>query len=184
MTRSTIYTVGHSNTSAEVLLEKLASQEVDLLVDVRRYPSSQRHPHFKGPVLAAYLAGHGVRYLHEEPLGGHRKPAADSANAGLGTGGLRAYADHMATPAFREALERLIRIAAEETVAVMCAEADPERCHRRILSDALVGRGLEVIHILGPDETRVHQLHPRARVGTDGIPVYPGPGQAQLELFR
>ncbi len=178
-----IYTVGHSNTPPEVLIEKLDSQGIELLVDVRRYPSSRRHPHFNGPVLAKYLAEHGILYRHEEPLGGHRQPVPDSVNAGITQDGLRAYADYMATPAFGDALGRLIELAAKQATAVMCAEAAPERCHRRLLSDALVGRGLEVVHVLSTEENRRHQLHPRARLTDDSVPFYPCPRKAQLELF-
>lgn len=179
----TIYTVGHSNTPSEVLADKLASRAVGLLVDVRRYPSSRRNPQFNGPMLSAFLAERGVRYRHEEDLGGHRKPRPESRHTGLRHEGFRAYADHMETAAFRAAAERLIADAGDTTVAVMCAEAAPEHCHRRYLADHLTARGCEVVHILSPEEVRPHRLHPRARVLDGGAVAYPDPAEAQLTLF-
>lgn len=176
-----LYTVGHSNTPAELLLEKLESHSVTLLVDVRRYPSSRWNPQFNGPVLARWLRHRGVEYRHEVDLGGHREPFPGSPNTGLDPA-FQAYADHMGTADFQRALERLVRHAHERPTAVMCAEAAPENCHRRYLADAVTIRGLEVRHILSPSETRPHALHPLARRDGDGL-VYPAADEAQLRLF-
>lgn len=180
---TTVFTVGHSNTPAEVLVEKLEAHGVQVLVDVRRYPSSRRHPHFNGPALAELLESRGIRYHHEQDLGGHREPFAESPNDGLPEGAFRGYADHMGSRAFREALDRLLAQAAETPTAVMCAETDPTKCHRNLLADALVTRGCEVVHVLGPSESRRHALHPNARVIAFGRVIYRAPEAVQLSLF-
>lgn len=180
---TTLFTVGHSSTSAEELAAKLEAHGVRVLIDVRRYPSSRRYPQFNRPALAEMLAGRGLRYLHEEDLGGYREPFAGSPNTGLPEGAFRGYADHMGSHAFRGALDRLLAQAAEMLTAVMCAEADPTQCHRNLLADALVAQGCEVFHILGPGEIRGHTLHPNAHVIKGGRVIYPDPGPVQLSLF-
>lgn len=152
-------------------------------MDVRRYPTSRRHPHFDAGALSDALAEAGVAYRHEEALGGYREPADDSRHTALGRSGFTAYADHMEGEAFRTALERVLGQAERRRVAVMCAEADPERCHRRMLADAAVARGRTVLHVLGPGTARDHELDPRARVLDDGGVAYPAPGDAQRDLF-
>src|SRR5215212_6404131 len=148
----TIFTIGHSTHALDEFLALLAGPGIELLVDVRRYPSSRRYPWFNGPALAAAVPA----YRHEEALGGRRSPAPDSANGGWRVRQFRGYADHMASAEFREALDRLI--AEPRRTAVMCAEAQWWRCHRRLLSDALVARGAEVIHIDSRGRTEAHRL--------------------------
>lgn len=178
-----VFTIGHSNTSSEELVAKLEAHGVRMLVDIRRYPSSRRHPQFNGPALAESLADRGIRYLHEEDLGGHREPFANSPNSGLPEGAFRGYADHMGSHVFRGALERLLTLAGEKLTAVMCAELDPAHCHRSLLADVLMSRGCEVFHILGSGECRLHTLHPNARLLKTGRVIYPDPGPVQLSLF-
>ena len=147
---------------------------VRLVADVRRYPRSRRHPHFNTEVLAEALPG----YAHVAELGGRRRPAAGSVNDGWEVEAFRAYADHMATAEFARGLERLESLARETPAAVMCAEAPWWRCHRRLVSDALLVRGWEVCHI-GPDgRLTAHELPDFAVV--DGVEIrYPAP---QLRL--
>jgi uncharacterized protein (DUF488 family) len=164
--------VGHSTRPIEELVGLLRSAGVRLLVDVRRYPASRRYPHFSGPALSAALAASGIGYRHEVDLGGHREPHPDSPNTALRATAFRGYADHMATQRFAEALARLEGTAEKESVAVLCAEADPARCHRQLLADALVARGGRVAHILGPGRVEDHVLHPAARVTPRGGIVY------------
>src|SRR3954451_23267115 len=108
-----IFTIGHSTHELDAFLALLRGAEIELLVDVRRYPSSRRFPWFNGPALAQALPA----YRHEEALGGRRDPAPDSSNGGWRVGQFRGYADHMASPGFREALDRLM--AEERRLAVM-----------------------------------------------------------------
>lgn len=162
-----IYTIGHSTRSREELLELLREHHIARLVDVRRFPGSRRHPHFARQALSASLPAAGIEYAHEPGLGGYRKPRLDSPNTAWRAAGFRAYADHMDSDEFREVLGRLIDHAEEKATAIMCAEAVPWRCHRQLISDALVARGHEVVHILGPDKTDAHELNPNARLLAD-----------------
>lgn len=143
-------------------------------------PASRRHPHFAGPALSQALAEQGVVYFHEPALGGHRRPRADSPNTYWRVEAFRGYADHMATPEFEGGLERLIALGAQAATAYLCAEAVPWRCHRQLLSDALVARGHAVRHILGSGQQKEHALPPAARVAEDGRVTYPAPRQASL----
>jgi uncharacterized protein (DUF488 family) len=156
----------------------LLGQSVERLADVRRYPSSRRMPWFNGPLLARSLDEAGVRYEHFESLGGRRSPVAGSANGGWRVGQFQGYADHMESEEFQAALERLTAPAAERRTAVMCAEAQWVKCHRRLLSDALTARGHEVLHIDSRGATRRHELTDFAVVEGERV-TYP-PLQAEL----
>jgi uncharacterized protein (DUF488 family) len=158
---------------------------VELLVDVRRFPGSRRHPQFGSAALAASLAEAGIGYRHAEALGGRRSGEAGAAspNGAWRNAAFRAYADYMATPAFRAALDTLLRDARERATAIMCAEAVPWRCHRRLITDALLARGVPVLDILGPGPPSPAALTPDAVVLPDGGVVYPPPGGVQEELF-
>jgi len=174
MTESTtIWTVGHSNRSQEELVDLLTLHHIRLLADVRRFPGSRRHPHFRREPLAEALRAAGVEYRHFEALGGRRhKRSNDSPNRGWRVEGFNAYADYMQTAPFQTALEELIQLAAEQHAAIMCAEAVPWRCHRRLISDALTARGVKVIDILGPRQTRPHTMPDFAQVSGPTV-TYP-----------
>jgi uncharacterized protein (DUF488 family) len=178
-----VYTIGHSTRSTDELLQLLREHGVTCLVDVRRFPSSKRHPHFGGEALAASLGAAGNGYSHEPDMGGYRKPRSDSPNTAWRSAGFQAYADHMDTEEFRAALDRLIERAGRGSTAIMCAEATPWRCHRRLISDALVARGHEVIHVLGSAKVETHALNPDAQALADGRLVYPRPPPEQMGLF-
>jgi len=164
-----IYTVGHSTHPAEGFLGLLVRHGIKALADIRRWPSSRRFPHFRGPALRDFLAAHGILYRHFPDLGGWRKPRPDSPNTGLTSPGFRGYADHMQSPEFQEALAELLRLAREHPTALMCAEGLPWRCHRWFLADLLLVRGLRVIHILPDGSLREHRLHPLARPAGDHL---------------
>jgi uncharacterized protein (DUF488 family) len=176
-----IHTVGHSTRSAEEFVELLRAHEISRLADVRTIPRSRRHPQFSREKLAPTLEGAAIAYRHYAGLGGLRKPRADSRNTAWRNEGFRGYADYMEASAFTHALEDLIAWAAESggrpavdaRVAVMCAEALWWRCHRQLIADALVIRGIEVAHITGLGEAALHRLTAFARV--EGAHVsYPG----------
>ncbi|HEX4496412.1 MAG TPA: DUF488 domain-containing protein [Thermoanaerobaculia bacterium] len=179
-----VLTVGHSTRPIEELLALLAENGVQTLVDVRRFPGSRRHPQFSREALAASLAAAGIGYVHEPDLGGRRAARPDSPHTAWRVEAFRGYADHMETPEFQAALDRLIQRVAGETVVILCAEAVPWRCHRRLISDALVARGLQVLHILGPNRTDPHELNENAHVLAGGRLVYSGAGGGQGELFE
>jgi uncharacterized protein (DUF488 family) len=191
-----IFTIGHSTREADDFVALLSHHGVDLLVDVRRHPGSRRHPHFNREALAERLATDGIEYRHAPDLGGRRvgpsanEPADsprrddssghgrspgrdDSPNRGWRNASFRAYADYMATPPFRAALDQLLDDAGNHTVAVMCAEAVPWRCHRNLISDALVARDVEVRHILSDDAPSRHEVNPMARLSPQGTLTYP-----------
>jgi uncharacterized protein (DUF488 family) len=173
-----IFTIGHSTHEQDAFLRLLRGARIELLVDVRRYPSSRRYPWFSGRELEGSLAGAEIKYRHREALGGRRNPSRDSPNGGWRVGQFRGYADHMATPEFRQAFDELM--AEHRRTAVMCAEAQWWRCHRRLLSDALVARGVEVVHLDARGRAEPHSLTDFAVV-EEGRVTYP-PAQAELDV--
>lgn len=179
-----LLTVGHSTRSAEEFVDLLRAHGVRLLVDVRRFPGSRRHPWFNREALRETLEEAGIAYRHAPELGGRRGTSRDdSPNTAWRNDSFRAYADHMASPDFRAALQRLLEDAGERRTAVMCAEAVPWRCHRQLISDAVVAGGGEVLHVLDEARTDRHALREEARVAEDGTVTYPGPDADQRELF-
>ena len=177
-----VFTIGHSTRGIEEFIALLRGNGIELLVDVRRFPGSRRHPQFGRDELAASLADAGIAYRHEEALGGRRAgdpSAGPSPNTAWRQASFRAYADYMATPPFRAALERLMADAAVRRPAVMCAEAVPWRCHRRLITDALLARGVPVFDIIGPGPAAPAVLSPHAVVQGDGV-IYPATPQADL----
>jgi uncharacterized protein (DUF488 family) len=167
------YTIGHSSRSIDEFVERLDEHAIRRLVDVRRYPGSRQHPQFNREMLAQSLADRGITYRHAPELGGRRRSGTDSVNTAWRNSGFRGYADWMASPEFRLELDRLAGEVAKEATAVMCAEAMPWQCHRFLLADALVARDIEVVHILGADSVKLHELNPDARIDAQGVLTYP-----------
>ena len=159
-----VLTIGHSTRTLEELIELLRHHEVELLIDVRTVPASRRMPHFMKASLERSLPDHGIAYMHMPELGGLRKPKPDSINSGWRNVGFRGYADYMQTPAFDEALDTLIQMSGAKRVAIMCAEAVPWRCHRSLIADALVIRGIRVVHILSVTSRLPHERTRSARI--------------------
>jgi uncharacterized protein (DUF488 family) len=151
-----------------------------VLADVRRFPGSRRVPHFNAGELERVLADAGIEYVHLPELGGRRRPVPGSPNGGWRSEQFQGYADHMASDEFAAGLERLLRLASGRPLAVMCAEAQWWRCHRRLLSDALVVRGVEVLHIDSRGGSRRHELTDLAVVQSGRL-TYP-PAQGRLAL--
>ena len=169
----TIFTIGHSDLSLDAFLDRLASAGVTLVADVRRYPGSKRFPHFAKAAFEPALRGRGVGYVHLPALGGFRAAPDDTKPFADLDPKWHPYAANMQTTAFANAVDDLIARADDETVVgVMCAERDPQHCHRHLLADALVVRGVEVVHLLADGEQQPHRLHPAALI--DGTAVtYP-----------
>jgi uncharacterized protein (DUF488 family) len=168
-----VLTIGHSTRPIEVFLALLTAHGVQVLGDVRTVPRSRHNPQFEQTALAASLAAAGIEYRHWPALGGLRKPRPDSTNTAWKNANFRGYADYMQTPAFEQALDDLITLSADRVVAIMCAEAVPWRCHRSLVADALLARGLEPREIVSARATRAHKLTGWARV-SDGRVTYPG----------
>lgn len=163
-TKGTIFTIGHSTMPIERFAEILRIYGIECLADVRTIPRSRRNPQFNADSLAASLAAHGIEYRPCPSLGGLRRARKDSPNAGWRNPSFRGYADYMQTEAFQDALESLIRMGLEKRVAIMCAEAVPWRCHRSLVADALVVRGVPAVEILSETSWRPHKLTPFAEV--------------------
>ena len=165
-----VFTIGHSTRELDEFVALLRENGIERLADIRRYPGSRRYPHFSRESLATTLPQVGIEYIHVEQLGGRRQPRVDSPNTAWRNEQFRAYADHMASDEFRDAVDALL--ASDKITAVMCAEAVPWRCHRNLLADDLVRRGIEVIHILGTNATKPHEMNPNARLA-GGHLTYP-----------
>jgi uncharacterized protein (DUF488 family) len=172
---TTVYAIGHSTRTAGEFVALLNAHGVRELVDVRTIPRSRHNPQFNTDALAATLAAAGIGYVHMPSLGGLRRPKPDSINAGWRNDSFRGYADYMQTPAFAAAIDALIGIAASQPTAVMCAEAVPWRCHRSLIADALLVRGLLAVEIVSETRTTPHALTPFARVAGTEI-TYPAEG--------
>ncbi len=168
-----VLTVGHSTRPIDVFLRLLVAHGIQTLADVRTIPASRRHPQFGRDALAASLAAAGIAYVHMPGLGGLRRPRPDSTNGAWRNASFRGYADYMETAAFRQSLDELIAAASNALVAIMCAEAVPWRCHRSLISDALVARGVAVEEIVSERQTRPHSLTAWARIAGDRV-TYPG----------
>ena len=167
------YTIGHSTRSADEFLSALRIHGVDLVVDVRRLPGSERHPHFNRDALATTLGEYQIEYRHLESLGGRRSSdLTDSPNAAWDNKSFRAYADYALSEEFQTTLGELIELGENYTPAIMCAEAVYWRCHRRIIADWLIARGHDVVDIFGPERTDDHELT-RFAVVNDGSVLYP-----------
>jgi uncharacterized protein (DUF488 family) len=168
-----IWSIGHSTHGLDELVELLAGHEIGALVDIRTVPKSRRHPHFRSDALARSLPERGIAYTHLPPLGGFRRPRADSPNAAWRNDSFRGYADYAMTGEFAAGLAELRRIAEAERTAMMCSEALWWRCHRRLVADRLVAAGDAVLHIGADGRVSEHELTPMACVSGDGQITYP-----------
>lgn len=174
-----VLTIGHSTRSLEEFIHLLEVHGVEHLVDVRTIPRSRHNPQFNAEELASALKRSGIGYGHKPGLGGLRHPRKDSVNTGWRNASFRGYADYMQTEEFRKNLEELIDLSKRQQIAVMCAEAVPWRCHRSLIGDALVVRGIRVENIMGPRRAEPHTLTPWAQVRGSRI-TYPAGSGASL----
>lgn len=171
----TVHTVGHSTRSLPDLVDALRSFGVDLLVDIRGIPRSRHTPQFNAEALEADLPGYALGYVHLDGLGGRRSARSGSPNTGWRNRSFRGYADYMQTEGFREGLAELVVLAERWRPAIMCAEAVPWRCHRSLVGDALLVRGVQVVDIFDAGKSREQTLTSFAKVDGDSI-VYPEAG--------
>jgi len=159
-----VMTIGHSTRMLVEFIRLLQAHAVSCVVDVRTVPRSRHNPQFNQASLPRTLKKAGLEYVHMPGLGGLRHAKRDSPNKGWRNASFRGYADYMRTPEFGQGLEELIRLANRERIALMCAEAVPWRCHRSLIADALLVRGIRVEHIMSPTRRQVHTLTPFAKV--------------------
>jgi uncharacterized protein (DUF488 family) len=183
---ATIWTIGHSTRPIGEFIELLKAHGIRQLVDVRTVPRSRHNPQFGQENLPGSLQAEGIAYRHFPALGGLRHARADSINTGWRNASFRGYADYMQTAQFEEAVGKLVEIAADAPTAIMCAEAVPWRCHRSMIGDALLVRGVTVLDIMSATNAKPHSLTPFAKVEGTAI-TYPGDtrddgGNLNLEL--
>ena len=180
-------TIGHSTLPIDVFLPALKENGCELLVDVRRYPGSRRHAQFGQERLFASLAEVGIRGVWREGLGGRRKAQPSSANTAWRNEAFRGYADYMQTLEFAAEVDWLVQQVETASVAVMCAEAVPWRCHRSLIADAILARGFAVEDIFvspeGSSSRKRHLLTSFARI-EDGRVWYPDEAAPQAQLFE
>lgn len=166
----TLYTVGHSNRSAEELIALLKNVGVTTLVDVRAQPASARHPQFAMEALRQALEREGMIYHWAgRHLGGLRQTRPASPHIALKSEGFRGFADHMETEAFQRGASQLINLGMKTPAAFMCAEKLPAQCHRSLIADYLALKGADVVHLIAPGESHGHQLHPGARLESEKL---------------
>jgi uncharacterized protein (DUF488 family) len=165
-----VFTIGHSTRTIEEFLAILAAHGIERLVDVRSIPKSRRVPQFNSDSLAASLREKGIEYVHLKSLGGLRHAKKDSVNLGWRNASFRGYADYMATEEFRAGIARLLELAREKRTAIMCAEAVPWRCHRSLIGDALLVRGVDVEDIMTATSVQPHEMTSFAK--TDGLDIH------------
>jgi uncharacterized protein (DUF488 family) len=176
-----VLTVGHGTLSADELARVLGDAGVELVVDVRSFPASRRHPQFRREAMELWLPDSGVDYRWEPRLGGRRRTRPDSPHSALRVPAFRGYADHMETREFAAALDEVLASAEHQRTAVMCAESVWWRCHRRLLADpAVLLRGASVQHLFHDGRLAAHRPTPEARVDGPRV-VYDG-GEATLPL--
>lgn len=182
-TQDRLWTIGHSTRGWEDFVALLRGAGTECLVDVRRFAGSRRNPQFSPDAMAPALAVAGIEYMPMPGFGGRRKPEEDSPNGAWRVAAFRGYADYMASDAFMRVRECLMQLASKKRCTVMCAEAVWWRCHRRLIADDFTARGWEVLHIMGPGKTTVHELNESAVMLADVL-RYPAGDQTQVDLFE
>lgn len=169
---STIFVVGHSTRPIESFIELLKAHSIDFLVDIRTIPKSRHNPQFNEESLKKKLRDNKIGYLHMKGLGGLRHPDKDSINLGWRNLSFRGFADYMQTKEFDASVKELIALSKRHTIAIMCAEGNPFRCHRSLVADALLVRHVKALHISSKISAREHVLTPFAKVKDRNI-TYP-----------
>lgn len=170
--RIMLFTIGHSTHPIEDFINLLKANQIEIVVDVRTIPKSRHNPQFNTNELAASLKKSRVDYLHMRGLGGLRHAVKDSVNVGWRAASFRGFADYMQTGGFDDNIGQLIKLSEKHRIAIMCAEAVPWRCHRSLIADALLIRGIKPVHIISKSSLRIHELTPFAKV--NGVQItYP-----------
>jgi uncharacterized protein (DUF488 family) len=159
-----VLTIGHSNRTWKDFLELLRAHRVKRVIDVRSIPRSRHNPQFNRVTLSKKLRAARIGYVHLRKLGGLRHARRDSPNMGWRNSSFRGFADYMQTSDFEVGLLRLMKLAGQKRSAIMCAEAVPWRCHRSLIADALMVRGIQVDDIMSMKRSQLHSLIPFARV--------------------
>jgi len=138
-----IYTLGHSTRSLEDFIDILKHFQIELVIDVRRFPSSKKFPWFGKESLEEELEKNNIQYVHFPNLGGYRKEG---------------YKNFAATEEFSQAIKKLLEIIDNKTSTIMCAEVLWFRCHRRYIANTLAKLEHEIIHIFNKEKIQEHKL--------------------------
>ena len=162
--KTVVFTIGHSTRPVEEFIEVIRAYGIKKVVDVRTIPKSRHNPQFNKDTLSESLKAVKIGYFHMNGLGGLRHALKDSLNTGWRNASFRGFADYMQSEEFQENLEKLIDEAMKRATVVMCAEAVPWRCHRSLIGDALLVRGVHVRHIISARSSKDHTLTPWAKV--------------------
>lgn len=170
--KTVLHTIGHSTHQISEFIGILEEYGIGLLVDIRTIPRSRHNPQFNSEELSKSLKKEGIGYLHMKGLGGLRHPLKYSPNTAWRNASFRGFADYMQTEEFEISLDELIGIAEQQTTVIMCAEAVPWRCHRSLIGDALIVRGIQVKDIFSRTECRPHTLTPWAKIDGSRL-LYP-----------
>jgi len=167
-----VLTIGHSTLPVQEFIALLQENGVSRIIDVRTIPRSRHNPQFNRDTFPEALAQAGIRYTHMPALGGLRHAKTDSPNRGWHNDSFRGFADYMQTSEFSHSIERVRELSVRERIALMCAEAVPWRCHRSLIADALLVRGVRVVHIMGKAKRVTHEITSFARIDGNAI-TYP-----------
>ena len=160
----TVYTIGHSTRSIQDFVQILKQYHINQLVDIRTIPRSRHNPQFNKPELARFLRNRHIGYRHQKNLGGLRHAQSASINMAWHNASFRGFADYMQTEEFEKGIQKLVELAGKKTVAIMCSEAVAFRCHRSLIGDALLVRGIKVLDIYSMTSLKPHKLTPWAAV--------------------
>ncbi len=171
-----VMTIGHSTRTPKEFIRLLKAHGVQRVVDVRTVPRSRHNPQFNRSELSPALHSARLHYRYMPGLGGFRRASPDSLNTGWHNASFRGFADYMQTAEFRKNLNQLIKLAKTERIAIMCAEAVPWRCHRSLIADALLARGIEVREITSAARAQPHTLTAWGKI-TAGRVTYPPEGK-------
>ncbi len=167
-----IFTIGHSTHAIDDFLEMLKAHGIKQVVDVRTIPKSRHNPQYNSDTLKETLKRSGIGYVHLPKLGGLRHARKDSVNTAWENASFRGFADYMQTGEFEEGLRELLETADGRKTAIMCAEALPWRCHRSLIGDALLVRGIEVLDIMSRASVKPHVMTPWAEIKGTRV-IYP-----------
>jgi uncharacterized protein (DUF488 family) len=181
MTPLVVFTIGHSTRTIAEFIRLIKAHGVRRVIDVRTIPRSRHNPQFDRPRLSRSLHNARIHYRHMPGLGGLRHARRDSTNTAWRNASFRGYADYMQTPAFEESLDQCVALAKQECVVLMCAEGVPWRCHRSMIADALLARGIEAREITSAVRTQPHTLTPWALVNGTQV-TYPAAPSADAAI--
>ncbi|WP_367717100.1 DUF488 domain-containing protein [Nitratireductor sp. GISD-1A_MAKvit] len=170
------FTIGHSNRTLETFKAMLLEASIDMVVDVRRFPRSRTNPSYNSELLKPHLQSDGIGYIHCPPLGGLRSKVVEvppDENGFWRNKSFHNYADFALTDGFQSALLKLLDLCRKHRCALMCAEAVWWRCHRRIITDHLIARGVSVSHIMDIGKCTRARISEGAVIGSDLRVRYP-----------